>query len=260
MSPRSVVVISGGTSGIGRATVELLSGRGHIVVFNGRDESAGRLILQRCPLAQYIPGDIAADGTIDRIVEAAMDLGGGKICGLVNCAGISRRQAFQDSTLADWDEVFGVNARAAFALTRASLNGLIAGQGAVVFVSSVAGHVGEAGLAIYTASKAALIGMARSLALELGSVVRFNAVCPGQIETRMMAGVLADRNRRDAIEMRIPRGRVGSAEEVAATIAWLLSAEAAFVNGAVMPVDGGECAGLLQEAVPRQPRSQQSYR
>ena len=135
-------------------------------------------------------------------------------------------------------------------MTRLALDGLIAGRGSVVNISSVAGRAGEENLAIYTASKAALIGLTQSLALELGHLVRFNAVCPGQIGTRMMGAVLSDDLKRRTLELRIPAGRIAEPAEVGEVIAWLISDASSYVNGAVIPVDGGETAGLR---TPRSP-------
>ena len=136
------------------------------------------------------------------------------------------------------------NSRSAYLFTRFALPGLIAAKGAVVNVASIAGKVGEEGLAIYCASKAALIGLTQALAIEFGGKVRFNAVCPGQIDTRMMSRINADREARRRLERSIPAGRFGSAEEVAEAIRWLLSPQSSYVNGAVISVDGGETAGL----------------
>jgi NAD(P)-dependent dehydrogenase (short-subunit alcohol dehydrogenase family) len=122
----------------------------------------------------------------------------------------------------------------------------VAGRGSVVTVSSVAGRGGEEGLAIYAATKAALIGFSESLALEWGHEVRFNVVCPGQIETRMMARVAGDVALRAATVRRIPVARLGQPEDVASAVAWLVSEQAAFVNGATIVVDGGETAGIRE--------------
>ncbi len=170
--------------------------------------------------------------------------GGGMLAGLVNNAGMSRRVAFLEAEVTDRDQVLGTNARSAFLFTRYALPGLVAGKGSVVNVSSIAGKVGEEGLALYCASKAAVLGMTQALALEFGADVRFNAVCPGQIATRMMGGILDQDEARRRLELRIPAGRFGTPEEIAEVIGWLLSPAASYVNGAVITVDGGETAGL----------------
>lgn len=245
MSGTRVAIVTGGTHGIGRATVEMLAARGVRVVFSGRDLDAGAEVERAVPGSVHVGGDICEEAVVAKLVETATGIGGGVIAGLVNCAGIGGRQDFAKATLADWDHIFAVNARAAFAVTAAAHGALSAsGHGSVVFVSSVAGYGGEAGLAIYCASKAALIGLAKAMALEIGERVRVNVVCPGQVDTRMMARTLGDPAKKAALEARIPNGRIARPEEVAAAIVWLLSEEASYVNGVVMPIDGGEVAGL----------------
>lgn len=239
-----VAIVTGGTHGIGRASVEALARAGWQVVFQGRDEAAGADLPGRHPGLAYVGGDLCEADTVARLVARAQTMGAGRIAGLVNNAGRGLRRPFGAATLDEWDAVFALNARAAFAVTQAALPGLLAARGAFAFVSSVAGLGGESDLSIYCASKAALIGFAKSLAVELGHAVRFNVVCPGQIATRMMARVTEDPTRAEPLLGRIPQHRFGTPEDVAATIAWLLSEASAFVNGAVLTVDGGETAGL----------------
>lgn len=246
-------IVTGGTHGVGRACVEFLAHRGEQVLVTGRDQAAGAEIAATLPRASFLAGDVSSPEDVRRIVGHALELGGGMLAGLVNNAGMSRRVAFLEADVADWDQVLDVNARSAFLFTRWALPGLIEGKGAVVNVSSIAGKVGEEGLALYCASKAAVLGMTQALALEFGAVVRFNAVCPGQIATRMMGGILGQDEVRRRLELRIPAGRFGTPEEVAEVIGWLLSPAARYVNGAVITVDGGETAGLRTPREPEPP-------
>lgn len=242
-------IVTGGTHGIGRACVELLAAGGQPVLAVGRDAAVGAELAATSPLIHFASADVADPAQIRAAVEQALELGGGQLSGLVNNAGMGRRVSFLEADVEDWDQLLDVNARSAFLFTRHALPGLIAGRGAVVNISSVAGKGGEEGLAIYCASKAALIGLTQALALEFGADVRFNAVCPGQIATRMMKRVIEQEALKRQLELRIPAGRFGTPEEVAEVVTWLLSPAAAYVNGTVITVDGGETAGL------RTPRS-----
>jgi len=239
-----MIIVTGGTHGIGRACVERAARDGHAVVFTGRDATAGAAVAAANPRATYVRCNVADERDCRNAVDAALTLGHGRIDGLVNNAGMSSRVAFGESVTSDWDEVMDVNARGAFLFTRFALEGLTAAKGAVVNVSSIAGKGGEEGLAIYCASKAALIGFTQALALEFGALVRFNCVCPGQVATRMMRRVGEDPEARRRLELRIPAGRFAEPEEVANVVAWLLSSESSYVNGAVLTIDGGETAGL----------------
>ena len=239
-----MIIVTGGTHGIGRACVEHLAGEGEDVLFTGADERAGRALAASLPQTHFVSGDVTREADCATVVEAAMRGGDGRLKGLVNIAGTGRRIAFADSTAQDWDDLLRTSARSTFLFTRLALAGLRAGRGAVVNVASVAGRVGEEGLSLHCASKAALIAMTQALALELADEVRLNVICPGQIDTRMMDAVKADDRWRQAPEIRIPTGRLGLPEEVANVAVWLLGSQSACLNGAVIVVDGGESAGL----------------
>jgi 3-oxoacyl-[acyl-carrier protein] reductase len=172
--------------------------------------------------------------TVEPVAAAITELGGVRV--LVNCAGVNRDGLAMTMT----DEAFAlplkVNLQAAFALSRAALRGMLrARAGRIVNVASVIGLHGNAGQVNYAASKAGLVGMTRSLAREVGKRgITVNAVAPGFVETAMVEGLDTA-----ALLERVPAGRLGAPEEVAAVIAFLCSDAAAYVNGAVVQVDGG---------------------
>jgi NAD(P)-dependent dehydrogenase (short-subunit alcohol dehydrogenase family) len=245
MKQQALVIVTGGTHGIGRASVEALCALGYQVLFTGRDRAAGEALEQACDGAVFKPCDVMIEAECTAVVDRAMMMGHGEIAGLLNNAGMSLRAAFEDTTIADWDRVMATNARSVYLMTRLALPGLRAARGSVVNTSSVAGLVGQRGLALYTASKAALIGLTQALALEYGSEVRFNAIAPGQIGTRMMQKIMDDPERLAATVASVPAGRLGQPSEVGEVVAWLISDRSSFVNGTVIPVDGGETAGIF---------------
>ncbi len=238
-------LVGGGTHGIGRACVAALARRGEHVVFIGRDVEAGRAVEAACPTATFVACDVRVAAQCRAAVDRALDIGRGALTGLVCNAGASLRKTFDNTSEKEWDDIFAVNTRSAFFLIQAALDGLIAGRGSVVTVGSVAGMTGVQGLAVYAATKAALIGMTQSLALEYGKTVRFNVVCPGHIGTRMMASTLSDATAAARLAATVPNGRIGTPEEVAEAMIWLLSDAAAYVNGAVLAIDGGMTAGFM---------------
>jgi NAD(P)-dependent dehydrogenase (short-subunit alcohol dehydrogenase family) len=245
-----MIIVTGGTHGIGAAVVIKLSQEGRRVLFTGRDEPAGQELSAQTG-AIFLKADAANAEEVASAVDKAVELGAGRLEGLVNNAGTSSRASFLELPLEEWDRVMGVNLRAVFTFTQRALPALReSGVGSVVNVASIAGKVGEEGLAAYCASKGGVIALTQALALEFGDRVRFNAVCPGQISTRMMSRVVADEQRLAALTRRIPAGRLGEADEVANTVSWLLSHQSSFVNGAVLSVDGGETAGYRTPPLP----------
>jgi NAD(P)-dependent dehydrogenase (short-subunit alcohol dehydrogenase family) len=243
-----VIIVTGGTRGIGLAAAGIIARTGVPVLIAGRDAEAGRAAAAGLPGVVFQQADVSCEADCRALVAWGLEIGGGRIAGLVNNAGIGRRAPFGETGLADFDAIIAANARSAYLMTRLALDGLIAARGAVVNVASVAGRGGEADLSLYAASKAAMIALTQSLALELGHLVRFNAICPGQVATRMMARVTEDPALLAACAARIPAGRLADPAEIGEVIAFLISDRASFVNGAVIPVDGGETAGIR---VPR---------
>ena len=199
--------------------------------------------------ATYRSGDVPADVlgvqcdlTEPAQVEAAfaqVESSLGNVEVLVANAGITRDTLLMRMSDDDWDQVLATNLTGAFRVVRRAARAMIRGRfGRIVFISSVVGMMGSAGQVNYAASKSGLVGMARSLARELGSRgVTANVVAPGFIETDMTAALGEDLVKKYAEQ--IPLGRLGSVDDVAGTVEFLTSDAASYITGAVIPVDGG---------------------
>ncbi|GGQ48961.1 beta-ketoacyl-ACP reductase [Streptomyces mutabilis] len=182
--------------------------------------------------------DITDAGQVERACEEARQRHG-PVEVLVANAGVTRDQLLLRMSEEDFAGVVDTNLTGAFRVVRAAAAGMLqARKGRVVLVSSVVGMSGSPGQANYAASKAGLIGLARSLARELGSRnITFNVVAPGFVDTGMTRDLTAQQ--RADILARVPLGRYGTAEEIAAAVRFLASEEASYITGAVVPVDGG---------------------
>ena len=240
---RRIALITGGSRGIGAACVRLFARSGFAVVFlaNRSVEKAQSLMDELCAEGLDVAYRLCdvSDGTQVASVVADILRSYRRIDVLVNCAGIAHIGLLTDMTDAEWDHLFAVNVRSAFSVTKAVLPGMISRQqGAVVNVSSMWGEVGASCEVAYSATKAALIGMTKALAKEVGpSGVRVNCVTPGVIDTDMNAQ-LTDADREELAE-ETPLGRIGEAAEVARTILYLCGEGASFITGQVLGVSGG---------------------
>lgn len=226
-----VILVTGGNRGIGHAIALGLRAAGYRVVVGSRSGSAPDG-LDAVPLDVSVPSSI--DAAFERIEDAF-----GPVHGLVANAGITRDTLLMRMTDEDLDEVLATNLAGSIRLARRSLRGMIkARRGRIVFISSVVGLMGSAGQVNYAAAKAGLVGAARSLAREVGSRgITVNVVAPGFVETDMTAGLPDDR--KAEILSAVPLGRYAQPAEVAAVVEFLVGDGAAYVTGAVLPVDGG---------------------
>jgi 3-oxoacyl-[acyl-carrier protein] reductase len=228
--PRSVLV-TGGNRGIGRAIAEAFVAAGDQVAVTSRSGGAPEGCL-----------DLICDVTVPEQVDAAFaeaEAAHGPVEVLIANAGITADTLVLRMSEDDWASVLETNLTGSFRLAkRAAKSMLRLRRGRLVFISSVVGLLGSAGQVNYAASKAGLVGMARSLARELGSrSITANVVAPGFVDTDMTA-VLTD-DQKAAIKAQVPLGRYGSPEEIAQTVLWLTGDGGAYVTGAVIPVDGG---------------------
>ncbi len=223
--------MTGGNRGIGRAIAEAFLAQGDKVAVTTRSGGAPEGAL-----------DVRCDVTDPDAVEAAfaeIEAAHGPVEVLVANAGITADTLLLRMSEDDWASVLDTNLTGSFRLAKRASKGMLRlRRGRIVFISSVVGLLGSAGQVNYAASKAGLVGMARSIARELGSrSITANVVAPGFIETDMTA-VLSE-EQKDTIKSQVPLQRYGTTDEIASTVLWLTGPGATYVTGAVIPVDGG---------------------
>jgi NAD(P)-dependent dehydrogenase (short-subunit alcohol dehydrogenase family) len=240
------VLVTGASSGIGRATALRLAAEGAHLALGGRrrarlDEVAAA-VQKAGGKSLVLEGDVREEATCQRWAAACDEAFGG-LDGLVNAAGVIGNGAIDGTTPAEWDRVMDSNVRSLYLMTRAAAESLKKKKGSIVNLSSVAGNRPYAGLGAYCVSKAAVDMITRCAALDFAPHgVRVNAVSPGVVVTELHTVNAAVADYAAFLERgktTHPLGRVGTAEEVAALIVFLLSRDAGWITGASMPIDGG---------------------
>jgi 3-oxoacyl-[acyl-carrier protein] reductase len=241
-----VALVTGASQGIGRTCALRLAKEGAAVAVAARNQEKLNELVSEITAAggsaAAVALDVADEEQVKTAVKAAISQFG-KIDILVNNAGITRDQLVMRMKRADWDAVLQTNLTSAYLCIQSVIPSMLKQRwGRIVNITSVFGQMGQAGQANYAASKAGLIGLTMAIAREVGSRnITCNAIAPGFIETAMTAG-LGEEFKQAAVKQ-IPLGRVGSAEDVAGSVAFLASDDAAYITGHVLSVNGGMLMG-----------------
>lgn len=250
MGESKVAFVSGGASGIGKATAFELARRGYAVVVGDVDCEGARAAVEAMTSwggrAHRLECDVTSDQAVCAAISETVRTFGSIDCA-VNCAGIQGSLApLRECTEENWARTIAVNLSGVYRCMREQLGAMIdQGSGAIVNVSSNMGLVGHEGMPAYCASKHGIIGLTKSAALDYARQgIRVNAVCPGPTDTPMVDKLIAASGMeilemKRIVEANLPLQRLGRAEEIAAAIAWLGSDDASFITGAALSVDGG---------------------
>jgi NAD(P)-dependent dehydrogenase (short-subunit alcohol dehydrogenase family) len=239
-----IALITGATAGIGAATAKLFAERGAKLVLTGRNAQAGAALAAELA-AVFVAVDITNPGAAEHLVFTSLQTHG-RLDVLVNNAGALHRGDAVNTTDAQWDHVMAVNVSALFRMSRAVVPVMRAQKsGVIINIASDWGLIAAQAAVAYGASKGAVVQLTRSMAADHArDGIRVNAVCPGDTDTRMLDPGI-DENRPSRLQKMadaIPLGRIGQPRDVAAAIAFLASDDAAFITGAMLPVDGGNSA------------------
>jgi NAD(P)-dependent dehydrogenase (short-subunit alcohol dehydrogenase family) len=247
-------LITGGASGIGRATAVLFAREGAAVAIADKNEAAGASVVKEIAAfggkVLFVPADVSRGSDCQRVVERTVqELGGVHI--LFNNAGIIRRASIVELSEKDWDRVMAVNVKSIFLMSQLVIPLMVqAGGGSVVNMASGWGLTGGPKAAVYCASKGAVVLLTKAMAVDHGpQKIRVNCLCPGDTNTEMLhneaqqLGEPSDRFLAEAA--RRPLGRIGKPEEIARAALYLASDAASFVTGTALVVDGGGLAGTI---------------
>jgi NAD(P)-dependent dehydrogenase (short-subunit alcohol dehydrogenase family) len=235
-----VALVTGGASGIGEATCRTFAAAGARVVIADINAGQAEQLRGELPDARAIGCDITDEVSVDRMFSQIP-----KLDILVNCAGIGLVGNITETALSDWQRLFRVNVDGMFLATKAALPLLIASEGVIVNIGSVAGLVGVKRRFAYCATKGAVIAMTKQLAVDYPTGLRVNCICPGTIDSPFVEGYLEKYHKhekekvRAELHQRQPIGRMGRPDEIAKLCLYLASPAAAFVHGSVWTIDGG---------------------
>ncbi|MEU6207656.1 SDR family NAD(P)-dependent oxidoreductase [Micromonospora musae] len=251
---RPVAYVTGGGRGIGAAIASALSEAGHDVAILDLDETAAKERAERIRAsgarAVHRAVDVSSEQSVlDAVQSVAAEVGPAQV--LVNCAGVWAGGSVTEISVADWDRTMAVNVRGTFLASRAVLPAMVArGEGCIVNIASMAALKGTRRAGAYNASKAAVVALTKTMALDYASAgVRVNAICPGLVAGTEMDRQLSDFHgsgtpeRRAALAAMQPLGRLGTPSDVAQSVLFLIGPQASWVTGTTLVTDGGAMAG-----------------
>jgi NAD(P)-dependent dehydrogenase (short-subunit alcohol dehydrogenase family) len=245
----SVVLITGALSGIGRAAAMSFAKAGHRVVVSGRKQDAGQALVSELRSlgaeAEFVQADVRNEDDVHRLVNRAVERFG-RLDVAVNNAGTEGKPGpVTEQTLESYAATFDTNVLGVILSMKHEVRAMQRqGSGSIINISSTYGHEGAAGASVYVASKHAVEGLTKSVALEVAkSGIRVNAVVPGPTDTGMLTRFTGTPESKAALVTTVPMGRLGLTEELANAIVFIASDDASFINGHVLNVDGGKTAG-----------------
>jgi len=234
------VLVTGGASGIGEAVSRVFADAGASVVIADIDKSKAEALTAELPRASMVMCDITDEASVKQAFA-----GLGTLDILINNAGIGLVGGVEETELADFQRIFRVNVEGAFLVTKHAVPLIVASHGSIVNIGSVAGLIGVKKRFAYCGTKGAIVAMTRQLAVDYPTQFRVNCICPGTVDTPFVEGYLEKYHKHEKEEMRQqlnqrqPIGRLGKPKEIANLALYLASEEAGFVNGSVIPIDGG---------------------
>ena len=245
----SVVLITGAFSGIGRAAAMSFAKAGHRLVVSGRKQDAGEALVSELRSlgaeAEFVQADVRNEDDVHRLVNRAVERFGRLDVAVNNDGTEGKPGPVTEQTLESYAATFDTNVLGVILSMKHEVRAMQRqGSGSIINISSTYGHEGAAGASVYVASKHAVEGLTKSVALEVAkSGIRVNAVAPGPTDTGMLTRFTGTPESKAALVTTVPMGRLGLTEELANAIVFIASDEASFINGHVLNVDGGKTAG-----------------
>lgn len=235
----SVAIVTGGARGIGKACAIELAAEGALVVVADLDEEAGERVAAEVG-GTFVRCDVSRSEDVEGLVRSAA--AAGRLAIVVNAAGINHRAGIWETTEADWDRVLNVDLKGTFLVAQASARQMVAqgSPGVIVNFSSITATIALSDQIPYCAAKGGVTQLTKSLALALApNNIRVNAVAPGPVMTELMEVVVHDQEKRQELLNRMPLGRIAEPQEIARVVVFLASADASFITGQTIYVDGG---------------------